>query len=179
MAIIPLATLPECDHANWGHEEGPNPWGLDPITHLAAYLSYWLATFVIPSKDTRFLRPEVIYPACCLACGVQLSIAPAALANVFHSLGILSNDPVPRQCRVVMATHYVSAWAGLLLPELVSTMPSAAHFTPLLLRFANCTSGNDVAQLRDARRILHSFPYTSARGLPLDHSSRHTACSTG
>ena len=53
-------------------------------------------------------------------------------------------------------------------------MPSAAHFTPLLLHFANCTSGNDVAQLRDARRILHSFPCTGAQGLPLDHSSRHT-----
>ena len=73
-----------------------------------------------------------------------------------------------------MATHYISAWAGLLLPELVSTMPSVVQTTPFLLRFANCGDGNDIIQLRDARRILRGFPSVGARSLPFDHSSCYT-----
>ncbi|MQL69442.1 hypothetical protein Taro_001746, partial [Colocasia esculenta] len=35
-----------------------NPWKLDEITHLAAYLAYWLCTFAMPFGDESLLRPE-------------------------------------------------------------------------------------------------------------------------
>ncbi|MQL89218.1 hypothetical protein Taro_021785 [Colocasia esculenta] len=63
---------------------GWNPRHLPDRTHLAAYLVYWLSGFVIPHGEEEGIRPGLIYPACLLAEGHQLAIAPAALANIFH-----------------------------------------------------------------------------------------------
>ena len=162
MPTIVPDPLSDCDHVGWGNDEGPNPWALDPVTYLAAYLAYWLATFAIPHGDTHFLRPEEIYPACSLACGVQLAVAPAALANIYYSFGALSCASIPQQCRITMVTHYISAWSGLLLPELVSVSPNSSLSSPSILRFSGCPCGNAITQLRDARHALHFFSSNKA-----------------
>ncbi|MQL78640.1 hypothetical protein Taro_011066 [Colocasia esculenta] len=73
-----------------------NPRRLPDRTHLAAYLVYWLCTFALPFGEEGNIRPEAIYPACILASGVQLALAPAALANIFRGLGELTSSPSPR-----------------------------------------------------------------------------------
>ncbi|MQM06324.1 hypothetical protein Taro_039146 [Colocasia esculenta] len=75
---------------------GWNPRRLPDHTYLATYLVYWLSSFVVPHREEEYLRLGLIYPACLLAEGRQLALAPAALANIFHGLGSLSSHPSPR-----------------------------------------------------------------------------------
>ncbi|MQM07685.1 hypothetical protein Taro_040531 [Colocasia esculenta] len=49
--------------------KGWNPRRLPDRTYLAAYLAYWLSTFVVPYGEEGYIRPEVLYPACALADG--------------------------------------------------------------------------------------------------------------
>ncbi|MQL97038.1 hypothetical protein Taro_029728 [Colocasia esculenta] len=64
--------------------KGWNPRRLPDRTYLAAYLVYWLSSFVVPHGEEEGIRPGLIYPVCLLAEGHQLAIAPATLANIFH-----------------------------------------------------------------------------------------------
>ncbi|MQM02052.1 hypothetical protein Taro_034818 [Colocasia esculenta] len=57
---------------------GWNPRRLPDRTYLAAYLVYWLSSFVVPQGEEEYLRPGLIYPACLLAEGHQLALAPMA-----------------------------------------------------------------------------------------------------
>ncbi|MQM12432.1 hypothetical protein Taro_045351, partial [Colocasia esculenta] len=91
--------------------KGWNPRRLPDRTYLAAYLAYWLSTFVVPYGEDGYIRPEVLYPACALADGVKLALAPVALASIFHGLGNLTASLTPRDRAVVLPTHYLSTWA--------------------------------------------------------------------
>ncbi|MQL76135.1 hypothetical protein Taro_008513 [Colocasia esculenta] len=147
---------------------GWNPRQLSDRTYLAAYLVYWLSTFVVPFGEEGNIRPEVIYPACSLASGVQLALAPAALANIFHGLGELTASPSPRDRSIVLPTHHLSAWAGLLLPELCHNVSLENPSMPLLFMFRNCPEQAHRRQLEEARRRLSFVP--SVGQLGLDHA---------
>ncbi|MQL99457.1 hypothetical protein Taro_032181, partial [Colocasia esculenta] len=75
------------------HNKGWNPRGLPDRTYLAAYLVYWLSSFDVPYGEDGYIRPKVIHPACALADEWKLALAPAALANIFHGLGNLTEFP--------------------------------------------------------------------------------------
>ncbi|MQM01120.1 hypothetical protein Taro_033869, partial [Colocasia esculenta] len=147
---------------------GWNPRQLSDRTYLAAYLVYWLSTFVVPFREEGNIRPEVIYPACSLASGVQLALAPATLANIFHGLGDLKASPSPRDKSIVLPTHYLSAWAGLLLPELCHNVSLENPSMPLLFMFWNRPEQAHQRQLEEARRRLSFVPSVGQSGL--DHA---------
>ncbi|MQL79920.1 hypothetical protein Taro_012371, partial [Colocasia esculenta] len=137
-----------------------------------AYLAYWLSTFVLPFGEEGNIRPEVIYPACSLAGGVQLALAPAALANIFHGLGDLTASPSPRDRSIILPTHYLSAWAGLLLPELCHNISLENPSMPLLFMFRNRPEQVHQRQLSEARRRLSFVPSAGQSGLDLACCSR-------
>ncbi|MQM16433.1 hypothetical protein Taro_049389 [Colocasia esculenta] len=151
---------------------GWNPRQLPNRTYLAAYLAYWLSTFVLPFGEEGNIRPEVIYPACSLASGVQLALAPATLANIFHGLGDLTVSPSPRDRSIVLPTHYLSAWAGLLLPELCHNISLENPSMPLLFMFRNRPEQVHQQQLSEARRRLSFVPSAGQSGLDLACCSR-------
>ncbi|MQL68471.1 hypothetical protein Taro_000758, partial [Colocasia esculenta] len=135
-----------------------NPRRLSDRTHLAAYLVYWLCTFALPFGEEGIIRPEAIYPACILADGVQLALAPAALANIFRGLGELTSSPSPRDKNITLATHYLGAWAGLLLPELCHNISLERPSMPLIFMFRNRPEREQQKQLKEARRRLSFVP---------------------
>ncbi|MQL75034.1 hypothetical protein Taro_007391, partial [Colocasia esculenta] len=96
-------------------DRGWNPRNLPDRTYLAAYLAYWLSTFVVPYGEDGYIRPEVLYPACVLADGRRLALAPAALANIFHGLGNLTASLVPRDravgTAVILEPYYPHRFA--------------------------------------------------------------------
>ncbi|MQL95613.1 hypothetical protein Taro_028288 [Colocasia esculenta] len=104
--------LPARENGGW------NPHDLSDSTYLTAYLMYWLAIFVVPLGDEDVIRPELIYSVHLLAEGHMLSIAPAVLSCLYHHLGALTTHGAPRDRVLCVATHYLSAWAGLLLSGL-------------------------------------------------------------
>ncbi|MQL80629.1 hypothetical protein Taro_013086, partial [Colocasia esculenta] len=144
-----------------------NPRRLSDCTHLAAYLVYWLCTFALPFGEEGNIRPEAIYPACILADGVQLALAPAALANIFRGLGELTSSPSPRDKNITLATHYLGAWAGLLLPELCQNISLERPSMPLIFMFRNRPEREQQKQLKEARRRLSFVPAAGQPGLDL------------
>ncbi|MQL81130.1 hypothetical protein Taro_013580 [Colocasia esculenta] len=151
---------------------GWNPRQLPDRTYLAAYLAYWLSTFVLPFGEEGNIRPEVIYPACSLAGDVQLALAPVTLANIFHGLGDLTASPSPRDRSIVLPTHYLSVWAGLLLPELCHNISLENPSMPLLFMFRNRPEQVHQQQLSEARRRLSFVPSAGQSGLDLACYSR-------
>ncbi|MQL91250.1 hypothetical protein Taro_023859, partial [Colocasia esculenta] len=144
-----------------------NPRRLPDRTHLAAYLVYWLCTFALPFGEEGNIRPEAIYPACILASGVQLALAPTALANIFRGLGELTSSPSPRDKNITLATHYLGAWAGLLLPVLCHTISLERPSMPLIFMFRNRPEREQQKQLREACRRLSFVPVAGQSGLDL------------
>ncbi|MQL89284.1 hypothetical protein Taro_021863 [Colocasia esculenta] len=149
-----------------------NPRRLPDRTYLAAYLVYWLCTFVLPFGEEGNIRPEVIYPACILVGGVRPALAPAALANIFHGLGDLTASSSPRNRNVVLATHYLSAWVSLLLPELSYNISLESPSMPLIFMFRNRPEQEQRRQLSEARRRLSFVPTAGQQGLDLACCSR-------
>ncbi|MQM13100.1 hypothetical protein Taro_046021, partial [Colocasia esculenta] len=137
---------------------GWNPRRLPDRTYLAAYLVYWLSSFVIPYGEEELIRPGLIYHACLLAEGHKFAIAPAALANIFHGLGSLSSHSSPRDRKTLLPTHYLSAWAGLLLPGLCQIVDLPRPTAPLILLFRNRPCEDLVTQLTGARYSLSFLP---------------------
>ncbi|MQL68421.1 hypothetical protein Taro_000670 [Colocasia esculenta] len=171
MYEIPRHELPDCPYIYESPTESENPWALDEITHLAAYLSYWLCTFAMPFGEESLLRPEVIYPACRLACGCRLALAPAALACIYHSFGTLSAHDQPWDSTTLMATHYISVWAHCLLPSRLPMGEVRDFSIPLIFCFMDEPEGDDEALLSSARDTLGFVSVGAAGKLNFDHSS--------
>ncbi|MQM19391.1 hypothetical protein Taro_052395 [Colocasia esculenta] len=171
MYVIPREELPAFPHIFESPHQTENPWKLDEITHLAAYLAYWLCSFAVPLGDESILRPEAIYPACRLACGCQLALAPAALACIYHSFGVLSSHPQPRDSTILMATHYISAWAHCLLPSCLPTGTIRDVSIPTIFRFVDQLDGDGDSLLSLARDALGFIPVGATGKLSFDHSS--------
>ncbi|MQL92252.1 hypothetical protein Taro_024879, partial [Colocasia esculenta] len=95
-------------------------------------------------------------------------LALAALANIFHGLGDLTASPSPRDRSIVLPTHYLSAWAGLLLPELCHNVSLETPSMPLLFMFRNRPEQAHQRQLDKARRRLSFVPSAGQPGL--DHA---------
>lgn len=146
--------------AEWftAHRPGPNPLHLDPMTHLAAYLAYWLCTFAVPTGDESLIRPETIYPACQLAWGIKLAICPVSLGLIYRTLGIVASSKTPRECTTVGPLHFFNAWAGFMFPSLaVKTIASFTLF-PKILEFAGATAEDMTAQLFNVRDSISNIP---------------------
>ncbi|MQL92733.1 hypothetical protein Taro_025364 [Colocasia esculenta] len=171
MYEIPREELPAFPHIFESPHRTENPWELDEITHLAAYLAYWLCSFAVPLGDESLLRPEAIYPACRLACGCQLALAPAALACIYHSFGVLSSHPQPRDNTILMATHYISAWAHCLLPSCLPAGDIRDVSIPTIFRFVDQLDGDGDSLLSLARDALGFIPVGATGKLSFDHSS--------
>ncbi|MQL88932.1 hypothetical protein Taro_021495 [Colocasia esculenta] len=171
MYEIPREELPALPHIYESPHQTENPWKLDEITHLAAYLAYWLCTFAMPLDDESLLRPEAIYPACRLACGCQLALAPAALACIYHSFNALSSHSQPRDSTILMATHYVSAWAHCLLPGRLPAGDIRDISIPTIFRFIDQLDGDGDSLLSLARDALGFVPVGETGKLSFDHSS--------
>ncbi|MQL69575.1 hypothetical protein Taro_001874 [Colocasia esculenta] len=160
-----VSFLPASKNKGW------NPRRLPDRTYLAAYLAYWLSTFVVPYGEDGYIRPEVLYQACALADGTRLALAPAALASIFHGLGNLTASPTPRDRAVVLPTHYLSAWAGLLLQGFCQQTHLENISAPLLFLFRNCPNHVSYDQLRNARKALSFLPSKDQAGLNFQHCS--------
>lgn len=70
-----------------GHQSGPNPTGVDLLTHCMAYLTYWLCSFAMPCRDETVIHPDTIYPACQMAWGIKLYLCPVALCLIYKAIG--------------------------------------------------------------------------------------------
>ncbi|MQL88400.1 hypothetical protein Taro_020959 [Colocasia esculenta] len=100
-----------------------------------------------------------------------MALAPAALACIYHSFGVLSSHPQPRDSTILMATHYISAWAHCLLPSCLPAGDVRDVSIPTIFRFVDQLDGDGDSLLSLARDAL-GFILVGATGkLSFDHSS--------
>ncbi|MQM05334.1 hypothetical protein Taro_038138 [Colocasia esculenta] len=86
------------------------------------------------------------------------------MANIFRGLGELTSSPSPRDKNITLATHYLGAWAGLLLPELCHNISLERPSMPLIFMFRNRPEREQQKQLKEARRRLSFVPAAGRPG---------------
>ncbi|MQM20181.1 hypothetical protein Taro_053197, partial [Colocasia esculenta] len=167
------------------NRRGPNPANVDPCTHCAAYLVYWLCTFAMPNGDNTVIRPEAIYLACQMDWGIRLSLCPAVLCLIYRTLGELSHHDFPRTRRIISPFHFFNAWVCTLFPEFAPRSIQAPLLFPRMLEFASAEPPSTSAQLYDIRGRLTNIPVDSPGTIHFwtlaSHSrplvNRHRECS--
>jgi len=88
------------------------PSALVEETYLAAFISCWLWSFVLPIEATCLIRPGVFVPASRLAHGEYMNLAIAALTSVYQGLNIISMARNLTKLEAIFPIHYVYGWLG-------------------------------------------------------------------
>ncbi|KAL0427941.1 UNVERIFIED_CONTAM: hypothetical protein Slati_2968900 [Sesamum latifolium] len=78
--------------------------------YLAAYLAYWLCTFVLPGKDVNSIRPSTFKMASMMANGRRVSLAIPVLASIYEGLNIIASSSRPARTSSSFPVHFVYAW---------------------------------------------------------------------
>ena len=88
--------------------------GLWEETYLAALLSCWLCTFVLPSEDPNTIRPGTFKVASFLATGRPFCLAIPVLVSLYRGLNkIAHSSPMISRSGACFPVHYIYGWLGL------------------------------------------------------------------
>jgi len=79
-------------------------------TFLAAFLSCWLCTFILPVRDAGCIRPGTFSIASLMASGVGYCLPTAILASVYKGLSELSRSSHPSRGGGHFFAHFLYAW---------------------------------------------------------------------
>ena len=79
-------------------------------TFLAAFLSCWLCTFILPVRDAGCIRPGTFSIASLMAFGVGYCLPTAVLASIYKGLNELSRSSHPGRGGGHFPTHFLYAW---------------------------------------------------------------------
>ena len=101
---------------------------VDDLTHLTAFLSWWLCHYVLPFDPLFVIRPSVFIMASRLALGVKLSLAVPLLANIYSSLRELTTCLDPCFTSECIPVHFLMGWFQMHMETLY---PSYQTETPL------------------------------------------------
>jgi hypothetical protein len=82
------------------------------------FLVFWLSAVVFPSSfDADAVRFSLIVPACQLARGVRLSLAPRVLCQIYRSLNEMVMEPRgPLRAASYYPAHDFYGWLGVYFP---------------------------------------------------------------
>ncbi|KAL0910558.1 hypothetical protein M5K25_021552 [Dendrobium thyrsiflorum] len=141
---------------------------------LVSFIATWLCYFVFPSQS-RVFRPSTLLMASLIASGRRVSLAPAVLAQIYHSLGQICTTYGRAQCSVEIPWHYLHGWIHIHVAGAFSCPELPSYYTehcfPSLVQLARATSSTDRAQIRlfmfapllmiDPYRLIYRSPLGS------------------
>ncbi|KAH6786184.1 hypothetical protein C2S52_000088 [Perilla frutescens var. hirtella] len=81
-------------------------------TYLAAYLSYWLCSFVLPEDDANLIRPETFKMASMMASGREVALTVPVLASIYRVLNDISSSLELIPVQATFPIHFVYSWLG-------------------------------------------------------------------
>ena len=88
--------------------------GLWEKTYLAALLSCWLCTFVLPSEDPNTIRLGTFKLASFVATGRPFCLAIPVLVSLYQGLNkIAHSSPMISRSGACFPVHYIYGWLGL------------------------------------------------------------------
>ncbi|KAG8367693.1 hypothetical protein BUALT_Bualt16G0099600 [Buddleja alternifolia] len=85
-------------------------------TYVAAFISCWLCSFVLPHHQTYRIRATVFKVASRMARGEHFSLAIPVLASIYRGLRIISSSKDLGESTAIFPIHYVYGWIGCYLP---------------------------------------------------------------
>jgi len=88
------------------------PEALIEETYLAALISCWLCSFVLPTEAVCLIRPAVFVAASKLAHGECLNLAIPTLASIYQGLNRISMARSLNKLEVIFPIHNVYGWLG-------------------------------------------------------------------
>ncbi|KAH9606326.1 hypothetical protein KSS87_023133 [Heliosperma pusillum] len=78
--------------------------------YLAAYISGWLCTFVLPENEDRKIRAGTFETACLMAEGRRFCLAAPVLASIYRGLNDLVTSLNPGYSKSNFPAHYLYGW---------------------------------------------------------------------
>ncbi|KAJ8433884.1 hypothetical protein Cgig2_004606 [Carnegiea gigantea] len=79
-------------------------------TFLAAFLSCWLCTFILPVRDAGCIRPGTFSIASLITSGVGYCLHTAVIASIYKGLNELSRSSHPGRSGGHFPTYFLYAW---------------------------------------------------------------------
>ncbi|KAL0361618.1 UNVERIFIED_CONTAM: hypothetical protein Sradi_3846300 [Sesamum radiatum] len=126
--------------------------------YLAAYLAYWLCTFVLPGKDVNSIRPSTFKMASMMANGRRVSLAIPVLASIYEGLNTIATSSKPARTSPSFSVHFVYAWLAFYFKTHYPIWQGLCG--PKMTTF----SGEDGAKYYDpqeARKRIHKAEFVS------------------
>ncbi|KAJ8425658.1 hypothetical protein Cgig2_015326 [Carnegiea gigantea] len=110
-----LSPLPDAGARGWSDyqaifDELGVATGQRTETFLAAFLSCWLCTFILPVRDAGCIRPGTFSIASLMASGVGYCLPTAVLASIYKGINELSRSSHPGRGGGHFPTHFLYAW---------------------------------------------------------------------
>ena len=79
-------------------------------TFLAAFLSCWLCTFVLPIRDAGCAHPSTFSVASFMASGVGYCLPTTILVSIYKGLNEISRSSHPGRGGGYFPAHFLYAW---------------------------------------------------------------------
>ncbi|KMT11782.1 hypothetical protein BVRB_5g104850 [Beta vulgaris subsp. vulgaris] len=79
-------------------------------TYVAAFISCWLCTFVLPDSEERLIRPSTFEIVVLMACGHTFSLAIPVLSSIYRGLNAIASAPKPAYSKTFFPAHYLYGW---------------------------------------------------------------------
>ncbi|KAJ8441461.1 hypothetical protein Cgig2_008722 [Carnegiea gigantea] len=110
-----LSPLPDAGARGWSDyqaifDELGVATGQRTETFLAAFLSCWLCTFILPVRDAGCIRPGTFSIASLMASGVGYCLPTAVVASIYKGINELSRSSHPGRGGGHFPTHFLYAW---------------------------------------------------------------------
>ena len=134
---------------------------IDDLTHLTAFLSWWLCYFVLPFDPIHVIRPTVFVMASRLAMGTRLSLAVPVLANIYSSLRELTTSTDPCFSEESIPVHFLMGWFQMHMESLYPIYRTETPF-PAMIGIAGqmVRSSSEL----NARHLIRKCGDTLSRG---------------
>ena len=124
---------------------------IDEEVSLVAFIATWLCNFVFPTRKGIF-RPATLLMASLIAREERISLAPAALAYLYHGLGRVGAIKSQRNYDVEAPWHYLHGWVYMHFSGSFTCVDTPRYFNeqqyPIIMQLSNATAAVDTTQIR-------------------------------
>ncbi|KAJ8422003.1 hypothetical protein Cgig2_020467 [Carnegiea gigantea] len=156
-----LSPLPDAGARGWSDyqaifDELGVATGQRTETFLAAFLSCWLCTFILPVRDAGCIRPGTFSIASLMASGVGYCLPTAVLASIYKGLNELSRSSHPGRGGGHFPTHFLYAWLAKNFD--VYELVGEASSSPGMVKFSGLGRAKSF-QPEEARELIAMLRY--------------------
>ena len=122
-------------------------------TILAAFLSCWLCTFILPVRDASCIRPGTFGVGSFMASGVGYCLPTAILAGVYKGFNEISGSSHHGRGAGHFPAHFLYAWLAKNFD--VYELVGEASSSPGIMKFSSIRQAKSF-QLEEARELIGS-----------------------